>query len=108
MNIIQLALSLPGYDDLKTPSQIPNGDFTSSGNSVIQNSITLVLILGVVLATLFIVCGGIKWIMSGGDKNKVQSARNTIVYSILGLLLMLLSFFIVNVVANLFGVKDLV
>ncbi len=65
----------------------------------------------IALALVFLIWGGISWIMSEGDKAKLQAARNTVIFSIIGLIISLLSFVIVNIVGyfllgpnvNIFG-----
>lgn len=94
-----LALAI---DDQKiaVPDGIPTGGlpmFIIIAERAIQ--ITLVFIF--ILALIFIIISGIKWITAGGDKTKVQSARGTLTYAIIGLILALLSFFIVNFVGQL-------
>lgn len=63
------------------------------------------LVLAVMLAVGFLIYGGIKWIMSGGDKGKVDAARGTVTAAIIGLIIAFLAFFIISVVSYLFGVK---
>lgn len=63
----------------------------------------LVLFVGAV-AVIFIIMGGIRFILSGGDPKKLDQAKKTIAYSILGLILVLLSFFIINFIAKATGV----
>lgn len=71
---------------------------------IIQVGLTWLLILGIVFALLMIIFSGIQWIMSEGDKQKVQNARNRLVFSIVGLIVILLALFIVNVIKGLFGI----
>ncbi len=72
---------------------------------IVSNVITTLVIIAVIIAVFFLVWGGIKWIMSGGDKAKVESARNTIIGGIVGLVLVFLSYFIITVVAQMFGIN---
>lgn len=59
--------------------------------------------LGVV-AVVVIIIGGISFITSQGDSSKVTKARNTILYGIVGLVIALLAFAIVNfVLKGVFG-----
>ena len=51
------------------------------------------------------VIGGMQWITSGGDKTKLEAARKRITYAIIGLIVALMSFLIVNILGYLFGVK---
>jgi len=74
---------------------------------LISNIITILFIVAVLLAIGFLVYGGIKWITSGGDKGKVEAARGTIVAALVGLVLVFLSYFIINLVAQFFGLGSL-
>lgn len=56
----------------------------------------------VVLALIFMVWGGISWVMSGGEKTKLQAARNTVFFSIVGLITSFLSLLIVNLIGYFF------
>ena len=48
------------------------------------------IIVGVV-AIIMIIVGGFRYITSGGDSSKVGSAKNTIIYAIIGLILVALA-----------------
>lgn len=58
-----------------------------------------------VAAVFFIVLGGIKFMLSGGDPMKVAGARKTFTFAIIGLVLVLLSFVALKVISNLTGVE---
>ena len=64
--------------------------------------VTLLFVIAVLIALGFLIWGGIKWITSGGDKSGVESARNHIVAAIVGLVIVFLAFFIINIVAGFF------
>jgi uncharacterized membrane protein len=53
------------------------------------------VIVGVV-AVVMIIVGGFKYVTSGGDSNKISSAKNTIIYALIGLIIVALSQFIVQ------------
>lgn len=72
---------------------------------VLANVVTVVLIAAAVISLFFLIFGGIRWITSGGDKSKVESARNTIIAAIIGLIIALLAFFIITIVLGLFGLS---
>ena len=74
-------------------------------STIVPNIITLLLILAVIIAVFFLIFGGIKWIISGGDKAAVEGARNTIVAAIIGLVIAFLAFLIINVIGKIFGVS---
>ena len=104
-----LALALPAFAQNVNPCPTGlSGNVCSlSANDfgmVVGKIIQVIVIIAVVIAVIFLIWGGIKWIISGGDKAKVESARSTIIGGIIGLVLVFLAYFIVSVVANLFGV----
>jgi hypothetical protein len=72
---------------------------------VFQNVVNAALMFSGVVAVGFIIWSGIKMINSGGDPKQVQGARQTLTYAIIGLIVILLSFFIVSLVSNIFGVS---
>lgn len=58
---------------------------------------------GVVLFVLLVI-GGLKYITSGGDPKTAESAQKTITYAIGGLLLILASFLILELIRTITGV----
>ncbi len=60
---------------------------------------TVLYIVGVISVVMLIV-GGVKYLVSGGDSKRVTDAKNTVLYAIIGLVIALLSFAIVNFVIS--------
>ena len=109
--LTSLAFAAPAFAQT-TINTCPTGTFklicnfkASDFGKVVGNVITTLLIIAVIIAIFFLIWGGIKWILSGGDKAKVESARNTIIGGIVGLVLAFLAYFIVTLVAGLFGLN---
>lgn len=69
------------------------------------NVITALFSLAGVVALFLIIYSGIKFITSTGDPKQVEGARKTLTYAVIGLLVILFSFFIVNVISGITGVK---
>ena len=57
--------------------------------------------LGIV-SVIMLVIGGFKYVTSNGDSNAIQSAKNTILYSIIGIVVAILGQTIVRFVVGLF------
>ena len=53
-----------------------------------------------VISVVMLIVGGIKYATSAGDSNKVTSAKNTIMYAIIGLAVAVLAFAIVGFVTD--------
>ena len=78
---------------------------SSKFGTTISQIITFLIIAAVIIAVFFLVWGGVRWIMSGGDKAKVEAARSSIIGAIIGLVIVFLAYFIISVVANMFGIN---
>ena len=75
---------------------------STEANHKIDDIITAVinifsLVVGVV-AVIMIIIGGLKYITSGGDSGNITGAKNTILYAIIGLVVVALAQFIVKFV----------
>lgn len=94
--------------EIKGPTEFPTGGLYDKGTDIIQVGLTLLFLFGIVLAIVFIIYSGLQWAMSGGDKQKLQNARNRLIYSIIGLLVVSLSFIIlINIIELTGGYKPL-
>lgn len=73
------------------------------GNSGVFKTITEVLlyVLGAV-SVIMIIIGGLRYVVSGGDSANVTAAKNTILYAIVGIIIALLSYAIINFVLGSF------
>ena len=60
------------------------------------------LALGIIgaLSVIMLVWGGLRYILSGADSKKVTDAKNTILYAIIGLIIAVLAYAIINFVLN--------
>lgn len=74
-------------------------------NPIIWNVVNILIVIAAILSLFFLIWGGIKWITSGGDKTKVDEARKTLTAAIIGLIITLLAFFIITLIASLFGIE---
>ncbi|HWY79143.1 MAG TPA: hypothetical protein VNW29_02180 [Candidatus Sulfotelmatobacter sp.] len=81
------------------------GDFNSLCNlnvnkagGIVGSIIQLLLIIAILAALFFLIYGGVRWITSGGDKGKIDQARGTLTAAVIGLIIALVAFFIVNIV----------
>jgi len=72
-------------------------------SDLLQNVINYILAISAGIAVLFLIVGGIKYIASQGNEESIESAKHTILYSIIGLLVIVLSFVIVTFITNQAG-----
>ena len=75
-----------------------NGVFTKITN-------TILYAVGII-SVIMLIYGGLRYVLSGGDSKKVTDAKNTIMYAIIGLIISILSYAIVNfVLTSVVGVN---
>jgi len=75
---------------------------TSLGDQIKRVVNILLFIIGVV-SVIMIIIGGIKYVLSNGDSSQITSAKNTILYAVIGLVVALLAYAIVNFVVTQFA-----
>ena len=65
--------------------------------SAITNA--LIFIIGA-LSVIMIIVGGLRYVTSNGDPKQAEAARNTIMYAVIGVIIAIASFAIVNFVVT--------
>lgn len=69
-------------------------------NDIIATVINIFSLIVGVVSVIMIIVGGLKYITSGGDSGNVSGAKNTILYAIVGLVIVALAQVIVKFVLN--------
>jgi hypothetical protein len=82
-----------------TAACAPKGG-TDSLNALLTKVVNIISGIVGVIAVIMIIFGGFKYITSGGDSNNVSGAKNTIIYAIIGLVIVALAQIIVHFVLN--------
>ena len=65
-------------------------------NTVISTIVDVLLYVIGILSVIMLIVGGIRYTVSNGAQDKVTTARNTIMYSIVGLIIAFLAYAIVH------------
>lgn len=76
------------FTDACTNSSDPTLCKSSKGDDlygVIRTVIQVMLVIGGIIAVIMIIIGGIRYMTSGGDQADVKSAKDTILYAVIGL-----------------------
>lgn len=74
-------------------------------NEIVRFILNTVIFVAFVAALVFLIIGGIKWIMSGGDKEGTSKAKEAVTAALIGLAVVLGSWVLINIVLSLFGIK---
>ncbi len=91
---------------------ISGGASTAKGNNqpdnlegqegIFKKVTDVLLFLAGAVAVIVLIIGGIRYVISSGDSGQVQSAKNTILYAVVGLVVVIMAYAIVNFVINQF------
>lgn len=101
LNSFIIALSLLVVDPNEVPREvepIPPESTPTSISQILANIILYILGFSAALAVLFIIIGGLRFIVSSGDQNAADQGKKIILYAILGLIVIIFSFVIVTFV----------
>jgi cytochrome bd-type quinol oxidase subunit 2 len=77
---------------------INEAEAQSNVNSIIETVINIFSLVVGVVAVIMIIIGGLKYITSSGDSGNITGAKNTILYAIVGLVVVALAQIIVRFV----------
>ena len=67
---------------------------------------TLTVVASLAFAIYFII-GGLKWITSGGDKTKAEEAKTQMTQAAIGLIVVVVAYFIIGIISNILGLNIL-
>lgn len=90
---------------LPTPMQKLSG--SEFFNKMFSVLIQLSFAIGSVVFFYMLIFGAIRWITSSGDKGKLEAAQKQITSALVGLVILLLIFAIINLIETLFGISIL-
>lgn len=76
------------------------GESTTDLPTFIKTVINLLLFIIGVIAVIYVIIGGIKYVTSNGDAAAVKSAKDTILYAIIGIVVAVMAYAIVNWIIN--------
>lgn len=74
---------------------------------IVGNIVGIFFAVGGLGVIIYFVWGAVDWILSGGDKEKVNNARKKMTHAIIGLTLLSLSYVIINIVGQIVGFNPL-
>lgn len=93
MNAIRIALI---GENVLSPIQDEN-----AATNLLQNAINFAVAISGLICAIFIVIGGVNYMTSSGDSAKLQKAKSTLTYAIIGLIIVALSGVITNFVFDI-------
>lgn len=96
------------FGTIKPPKELDTfvlKDPTGAGgiSLFLSKLVALIYTVAIVVLVLMILWGAFDWITSEGQKEKIESARNKIIHSIIGILLFAVAFAIIQVLGQFTG-----
>jgi cytochrome bd-type quinol oxidase subunit 2 len=76
------------------------GDSGEKANSTVATIINVFSVIVGAVSVIMIIYGGFRYITSGGESGNISTAKNTILYAIIGLVIVALAQFIVKFVLS--------
>jgi len=75
--------------------------------NIVSGAIRLILVVAALVAFVFLIIGGIRWVTSGGDKEKTARAQQTLTAALVGLVIVFASWAIIKLIETFFGIQIL-
>lgn len=88
-------------DAVQVPNPITKGDL----GGVLSGVVNALLIFAAAVAVLFLIIGGFRYVVSTGNPDQVESAKKTILYAILGLIIIFVAYVLVTLLQDWLNVK---
>lgn len=79
------------FTDTPSSAGCNTSDATTKINNLIRTIVNLLSAIVGIVAVIMIIVGGLRYITSGGNDTSVTSAKNTILYAIIGLIIVALA-----------------
>lgn len=102
------ALSASSAQAVSFPFYVPN-PFTGNVTleSVIVTIINIAFLAAGLVAVIYLIIGGFRYVTSGGNAEAIEGAKATILNAIIGLIVIFISFLLVNYILRSLGISSI-
>jgi NADH:ubiquinone oxidoreductase subunit 6 (subunit J) len=76
---------------------------TGGINFILATAVQLIFAFGAIAVIFMLLIGGVQWIISGGEKEKVAEARKRITWAIIGMITLSLAFVTLTIIGKIVG-----
>lgn len=106
---LMLAYASPAYADITNPviGIFGSGDPGNAAATILASIWKALVVMGGIAFILYFAWGALSWLSSGGDKAKVEEAREKISNAVIGLILIAASVAITTTIGVLFNIDFL-
>ena len=74
---------------------------------LIANIFTVIITLIGLAAFVMLIVGSVRWLTSGGNSSHLDKAKNTMTYAIIGIVVALSAFIVINLIAGFTGIETI-
>lgn len=86
----------------------PPAGFPLEANRIIATAVNLVLAVAGVVFFFMLIIGGFRYLTAGGDEKVAQEARKTLTNAMIGLIIIVASFLVAQLLFRIFGLNSLI
>jgi hypothetical protein len=97
-----LCIGINMGDTTKCGLDAPADNSENEINQLSQEIVNILSLIVGIISVIMIIIGGLRYITSGGDSNSVTGAKNTILYAIVGLIIVIFAQVFVRFILGLF------
>lgn len=83
-------------------SGAPNNASKAGFSSIANLFLSLLIIVAILLSLTYLIWGAFDWITSEGNKQKLDQSRQKIIFAIIGLIVVFIAFFVINIIYRFF------
>lgn len=87
-----------------TPIRSPTGYGEGGLAKLIENGLQLVFFGSGLACFVYLVIGAFSYIVSGGEKDKIQKAQQTMTYAVVGLVLVVTVYAVIRIIETVLGI----
>jgi len=80
---------------------------SSNVSAVITNLLVAVMSIAILAVLIYLVTAGFEWITAGGEKGKIEAARNKITGAVIGLIILAATVVILLLVEKFLGISTI-
>lgn len=101
----KLALKLPGYPTIKSPSYLKLADKTIG--EIISLLLPYIFVLAGIILFGYLIMGGFAFLTSAGDPEKIKTAQKKLVNAIIGFVIIFAAYWLMQILQEVLGISIL-
>ena len=97
--------SIKPVNEARQPADLESGTVLSTLELWVSDVIGIITILGTLFFIVYAFIAAFNWITAAGDKGKIEKAKDRLVWSTLGLILIVATYAIIGLIGGIVGLE---